>query len=178
MDTFWTYYWRKGLKKPIPLKITYEDEVWLLENEYLGMVGAGRTVQDAWKDLELILDSLLEGYLMENDCNLSSDALELKSRLKEFVGGQCMRVIKYLKNGFFHRKIGNRVSIFCPKCKAFLGEWDSKDIICDSCDHYSLVELKQSEMDFSVIGNYYNSSRIVYRERHKTGKYIVIVEKR
>lgn len=73
------------LKKPIVLSVNREDGVWCLENEELNVCGCGRYYMDAKKDVIEVLEAMVEVYLMEDDSNLSEDALKLKRKLMEYV---------------------------------------------------------------------------------------------
>lgn len=75
------------LKKQIPLKVGYIDDVWCLENEELGLHGCGKTLEEAKEDLEVVFETLVEEYLFEPDEKLSEKAVELKRKLSEYVRG-------------------------------------------------------------------------------------------
>ncbi|MEM2086751.1 MAG: hypothetical protein QXF06_05035 [Archaeoglobaceae archaeon] len=75
------------LKKPIPIRVSYDniENIWCLENEDLELYGCGTTFEEAKKDLEIVFKTLIEGYALEEDRNLSEKAIELKKKLLEFV---------------------------------------------------------------------------------------------
>lgn len=75
------------LKKPIPLKVEYDNinYVWCLENEELELYGCGETFEEAMENLKIVFEALIEEYLLESDDVLSEKAIELKRKLSEYV---------------------------------------------------------------------------------------------
>jgi len=76
-----------GLKEKLKVKIMYDskDDLWVLENNELGIVGVGETYEEALESLEESLQVAIEGYLNEKDENLTEDAKRLKENLRKYL---------------------------------------------------------------------------------------------
>ena len=74
-------------KQKIAIKISYdaEDDLWVLQNDDLGIVGVGDTYEEALEQLEDSLQVVIEGYLHEPDEKLTEDAKELKRNLQKYM---------------------------------------------------------------------------------------------
>jgi len=74
-------------KQKVSIKVSYdaEDDLWVLQNDDLGIIGVGDTYEEALKQLENSLQVVIEGYLHEPDENLTDDAKELKRNLQKYM---------------------------------------------------------------------------------------------
>jgi len=78
---------RYPLRKPMKIKVEYDfdDELWILGNDELGLVGIGESYDEAMNSLEESLEVAIDIYLNEDEKNLSEKAIELKKKLKGYL---------------------------------------------------------------------------------------------
>lgn len=67
--------------------IARNDEYFYLELKKLGLVAYGETIEEAFSNLGRAIEVAREGYLKENDENLTQDAIEHKKDIMELFGG-------------------------------------------------------------------------------------------
>lgn len=81
------------LKKPLKLSINYllKDNLWVLENKELVIYGHGKSYQEALKELEESLESLIIGFLAFKDEHLAESSKRIKQKLIEYIDLKQMR---------------------------------------------------------------------------------------
>ncbi|MDL2260659.1 hypothetical protein LJC08_00210 [Methanimicrococcus sp. OttesenSCG-928-J09] len=73
------------LRRPIELKIRYEDSLFIIENEMFNLFSYANNLKDALLDLERHFSFLWKEYAMEKDCNLTLESIQLKKKLNEYL---------------------------------------------------------------------------------------------
>ncbi len=75
------------LKQPLELSLDYliKDNLWVIENKELAIYGEGKSFQEALRDLEESLESLIIGFLTFKDEKLAESSKKIKERLLQYL---------------------------------------------------------------------------------------------
>jgi len=76
-----------ALKQPLELSLDYliKDNLWVIENKELAIYGEGKSFQEALRDLEESLESLIIGFLAFKDEQLAESSKKIKERLLQYL---------------------------------------------------------------------------------------------
>lgn len=74
-------------KKPLPVVIEWdvEEQEWIIHNDELTLEGRGKTYDEALKELEESLESLVVGFLAFEDNKLAEASIKIKEKLSEYL---------------------------------------------------------------------------------------------
>lgn len=73
------------LNQPIKAKISTPEDIWILENDELGIVASGKDHKEALKDFREYFQLLYKVYYQEEDEKLGDGAKKLKDKIKNLV---------------------------------------------------------------------------------------------
>ena len=73
------------LKKPIQVKVTYEDELFYVESSELDIYVDGASEEEAFINFYDFFITDFENWVNSNDAELTDDAMEMKKKYLEYV---------------------------------------------------------------------------------------------
>ena len=124
--------------------IARDGEYFYLELKKLGLVAYGETIEEAFKNLGRAIEVAREGYLKENDENLTQDAIELKRDIMEIFEGDQMNFEDmiigktYLLYDTIEKKYKHYEVLARTRSGAYMLLWNKLD---DTKEWYSLQDL-------------------------------------
>ncbi len=73
------------LKNPISTEIEFEDEMWFIKNNDLGIKVWGETYESAIEAFNFTFYSTYMNFGLEEDANLSASGVEMKDKLNDLI---------------------------------------------------------------------------------------------
>lgn len=73
------------LNEKLDLKVSFSEDNYIIENDDLGISAWGKTLSEAKEGVAFNFYALYLNYFLEKDYNLSSDAIELRLKLKNII---------------------------------------------------------------------------------------------
>ncbi|GBF44470.1 hypothetical protein LPTSP2_37730 [Leptospira ellinghausenii] len=76
------------LKKPLQIKLEFEDNLWFIENDYLGIYDHGTSSSEAWLNFSETFRYLLEDFKNTPDMEKHESFKDAERKFREYVDSQ------------------------------------------------------------------------------------------